>query len=320
MEDDFLKGFAAHAHTMNELETDRSKEEELRKKNTPAEAQKLAEIALQKLETDITESKCNTDDIKLLILFDSYRGEPKDRDLAMSEAILNAIESRFRKSAQPQLRLVGHTTAGELENEDLLQKSISGVGFNGISMMALATNFPIGVARTWGLRNPTEASEQGAQMARDAWIDFSQQTSNKQQLQMKKTLLVLTQGLTVDNPGYEHFLAEGVANFMGTTREARIANVIGGSSGDGLIARTCRQFYGRMKEHPHLKALEGEAVCALIPNPTEVSMGLAVDGTTRIGRQHNFYFDSEKEPHYKYVKRIGKDDACTKYAEAIYEN
>jgi hypothetical protein len=157
-------------------------------------------------------------------------------------------------------------------------------------------------------------------MTRDAWVDFTQQATNKEHLHMGKTLLVLTQGSKVDTPGYEHFLAEGIANFMGSTREARIMNVIGGSSGDGLNAILLHQFYGRLKEQPQFKVLDGEAVCALIPNSSEVSLGLAVDGITRIGRQHIFHFDPEKEPHFKYVKRIGNDDPCTKYAKAIHEN
>jgi hypothetical protein len=157
-------------------------------------------------------------------------------------------------------------------------------------------------------------------MARDAWIDFTRQTTSKEHLHMGKTLLVLTQGSKVDTPGYEHFLAEGIAHFMGSTREARIMNVIGGSSGDGMNAKLFHQFYGRLKEHPQLKLLDGEAICALIPNLSEVSMGLAVDGITRIGRQHTFHFDPEKEPYFKYVKCIGNEDPCTKYAEVTYEN
>jgi hypothetical protein len=137
---------------------------------------------------------------------------------------------------------------------------------------------------------------------------------------MRKTLLVLTQGSKVDTPGYEHFLAEGIAHFMGDTREARIMNVIGGSSGDGVNAKLFHQFYGRLKEHSQLKVLDGEAVCALIPNLCETSIGLDIGAGTPVGRQHTFHFDTEKEPHYKYVKRIGNEDPCTKYAKAIYEN
>ncbi len=250
----------------------------------------------------------------------SYRGEPAEKDKLICESISRVIENRFKKHAANQPRLIGHTTAGELENEDLMLKEISGVGYNGLSLLALVTNLPIGVGRAWGLRTPEEAEEQGREMARDAWIDFSQQTTSKEHLRMRKTLLVLTQGSKVDTPGYEHFLAEGIAHFMGRTREARIINVIGGSSGDGVTAKLCRQFYGRLKEHPKLKILDGSAVCALIPNLCETSIGLDVNAITKIGRQHTFHFDREKEPHYKYIKRIGDKVPFTKYAEVVYEN
>ena len=320
MKDDFFAGFAAHAHTMNELETDQQRELELRRSNNPEEAQKLIAIVLDKLERDILDGGYGLDDVKLLILYLTYRGEPAERDSLISGSILRAIENRFKKHAAPQLRLIGHTTGGELENEDLILKEISGIGYNGLSLAALVTNLPIGVGRTWGLRTAEETEEQGKEMARDAWVDFSQQTTSKDHLHMKKTLLVLTQGSKVDTPGYEHFLAEGIANFMSNTREARIRNVIGGSSGDGLIAKLCHQFYGRLKEHPQLKTLDGEAICALIPNLNDISIGLDVDAITRIGRQHIFHFDREKEPHFKYIKRIGKEDPCTKYVNMIYEN
>jgi KaiC/GvpD/RAD55 family RecA-like ATPase len=319
--DDFFLGFAAHAHTKNELEIDPVKDEELRRKNSPEEAQRLTEMVLDKLETDISKAGYSIDDARLLILYLSYRGEPEEKDTAICESILRTIEKRFKThSTRNQLRLIGHTTGGELENEDLILKEISGIGNNGLSLLALVTNLPIGVGRTWGLRTVEEAGEQGREMAHDAWVDFSQQATGKEQLQARKTLLVLTQGSKVDTPGYEHFLAEGVANFMGSTREARIMNVIGGSSGDGMNAQLFHQFYGRLKEQPQLKVLDGEAVCALIPNLCETSTGLDVNAITKIGRQHTFHFNSEKEPHYKYVKRIGNEDPCTKYAEAIYEN
>jgi hypothetical protein len=207
-----------------------------------------------------------------------------------------------------------------LENEDLVLNEISGVGFNGLSLLALVTNLPIGVGRTWGLRTPQEAGEQGREMAHDAWVDLGQQTTSKEHLHMKKTLLVLTQGSNVNTPGYEHFLAEGIAHFMGSAREARIMNVIGGSSGDGLTAKLCRQFYGRLKEHSQFKVLDGESVCGLIPNLSEVSTGVA-PGTEDVtfGRQHTFHFDTEKEPHYKYVRRIDDEDPCTMYANMVYE-
>jgi len=320
MTNDFFLGSAAHAHTMNELETDQQKELELRKRNSPEEAQKLIGMILDKLEKDALSSGYGLEDVKLLILYLSYRGEPKEKDTLICSSILRAIENRFKKHAVNQLRLIGHTTGGELENEDLVLKEISGVGYNGLSLLALVTNLPIGVGRTWGLRTPQEAGEQGREMARDAWVDFNQQTTSKEHLHMRKTLLVLTQGSKVDTPGYEHFLAEGIADFMGSTREARIMNVIGGSSGDGVNAQLFHQFYGRLKEHPQLKVLDGEAVCALIPNLCETSIGLDVNAITKVGRQHTFHFDSEKEPHFKYVKRIGNEDSCTKYAKAIYEN
>jgi len=320
MTDDYFLGFAAHAHTMNELETDPQRELELRRRNSPEEAQKLTAMTLDELERSLSSSGYGLDDVKLLILYLSYRGEPLEKDKLICGSILRTIENRFRKTPANQLRFIGHTTAGELENEDLLLKEVSGVGYNGLSLLALVTNLPIGVGRTWGLRTAGEAGEQGKEMAHDAWVDFNQQTTSKEHLHMRKTLLVLTQGSNVDTPGYEHFLAEGIAHFMGSAREARVMNVIGGSSGDGLNAKLLHQFYGRSKENPQLKILDGEAVCALIPNLSEVSMGLAIDGITRIGRQQMFHFDPDKEPHFKYVKRIGNDDPVTKYAEVVYEN
>ena len=320
MDDHFFMGFAAHAHTMNELETDQQRELELRRRNSPKEAQKLVGKILDKIEGDLLKSGCSLEDVKLLILYLSYRGEPAEQDALICGSILRTIEDRFKKHGANQLRLIGHTTGGELENEDLELKEISGIGYNGLSLLALATNLPIGVGRTWGLRTAEEAGEQGREMARDAWVDFSQQATSKEHLHMGKTLLVLTQGSKVDTPGYEHFLAEGIANFMGSTREARIMNVIGGSSGDGVNAKLFHQFYGRLKEHPQSKALDGEAVCALIPNLCETSVGLDVNAITKIGRQYIFHFNSKKEPHFKYVKRIGNKDPCTKYAEVASEN
>jgi hypothetical protein len=318
---DFFSGFASHAHTMNEIGLDQVKEEELRRANSPEEAHRLTGMVMDKLENDISKSGHGLDDVKLLVMYLSYRGESKEKDSIISESVLGSIRERFdKRSASSELRLIGHTTAGELENEDLVLKEISGVGHNGLSVLALVTNLPIGVGRTWGLRTPKEAGEQGKEMARDAWVDFSQQTTSKEQLQVRKTLLVLTQGGRVQLPGYEHFLAEGVANFMGSNREARIMNVIGGSSGDGLNATLFHQFYGKLKEQPRFKILDGEAVCALIPNLCEVSLGLAVDGLTRVGRQQTFHFNAGKEPYFKYVSRIGKEDSCIKYADMIYEN
>jgi hypothetical protein len=321
MGDDFFVGFAGHAHTRNELEADPTKDMQLRKENSVEEAQRLTERALDKIENDISQTGYHLADVKLLILYSSYRGDTEDKDKLICEGILGAIERRFRrKNAVAQLRLVGHTTGGELENEDLVLEEISGIGSNGLSLLALATNLPIGVGRTWGLRTPKEAGDQGREMARDAWVDFSQQAASKELLRMGKTMLVLTQGSKVDTPGYEHFLAEGITNFMGSTREARIMNVIGGSSGDGVTAQHFHQFYGRLKEHSQPLILDGEAVCALIPNLCETSIGLSVNAIVRIGKEHTFHFDSEKEPHFKYVKRIGRDEPVVKFVEVVSEN
>jgi hypothetical protein len=320
MFNDFILGFAGHAHTMNELELDPQKELELRTRNSPEEAQKLTGIILDKLEQDISAGGYSLQDARALILYSSYRGEPAEKDTLICESILRAIENRFKKHDASQLRLIGHTTTGELENEDLVLKEISGVGYNGLSLLALVTNLPIGVGRTWGLHTAQEAGEQGREMAHDAWVDLNQQTTSREHLHAKKILLVLTRGSNVNTAGYEHFLAEGIANFMGSTREARIMNVIGGSSGDGMTARFCRQFYGRLKEHQQFKVLDGESVCGLIPSLAEVSAGVA-PGTEGLlyGKQHTFHFNAEKEPYFKYVRRIDNDDACAAFANMIYE-
>ena len=320
MVSDFFLGFAGHAHTMNELELDPQRELELRRRNNPEEAHGLTKMVLDKLERDIIGCGYALRDVKLLVLYLSYRGEPAEKDTMICESILRTIEDRFRKHSEGQTRLIGHTTAGELENEDLALREISGVGYNGLSLMALVTNLPIGVGRTWGLRTPKEAGEQGKEMARDAWVDLSQQAASKDQLRMGKTMLVLTQGSKVDTPGYEHFLAEGIAYFMGGTREARIMNVIGGSSGDGGLAKLCRQFYGTLKDHSVLRTLDGEAVCALIPNLCETSIGLDTSAITKVGKEHIFHFNPEKEPHFKYVKRIGKEVPWVKFTEVVSEN
>jgi hypothetical protein len=117
MVDDFFLGFAGHAHTMNELEIDPQRELELREsRNSPEEAQKLAGMLLDKLEKDLSDGGYGLEDVKLLILYLSYRGEPVGKDTAICERILRAIENRFKKHAANQLRLIGHTTGGELEN------------------------------------------------------------------------------------------------------------------------------------------------------------------------------------------------------------
>jgi len=326
MVSDFFLGFAGHAHTKNDLYVDPNSETELRKSNSPEEAQRLTEIVLDKLEKDISNAGYDLKDVKLLILYLSYRGETEEKDRLICERILGVIEGRFKGHTLPnQLRLIGHTTAGELENEDLVLKEVSGIGYNGLSILALVSNVPIGVGRTWGLGTEREAVavEQGREMAHDAWIDFSQRTDIKEHVQKSKTLFVLTQGpksfldLGIGN---EHFLAEGIANFMGSTREARIMNVIGGCSGDGFLARLIHQFYGRFGEKSELKVLDKEAVCALIPNLSEPSIAVDAAPVKKIGRSHIFHFDPEAKPQFKYIKRIDNKDPREVYARIIHEN
>jgi len=321
MFNDFFVGFAAHAHTRNELETDEKNEKEVRRKNSSQEAQRLTELILNKIEKDMKETGCSLEDAKLLLLYSSYRGDPEEKDRSICESILRTVEDKFKGHIAPHgLRLIGHTTGGELENEDLVLKEVSGIGYNGLSIMALASSLPIGVGRTWGLRTEKDAVEQGREMVRDAWVDFCQQTDSKEYLQKSKTLHVLAQGMTVEGPGYEHFLSEGIANFMDATREARIMNIIGGNTGDGLLATLFHQFYGNMGEQTHYKILDKEAVCALIPNLLEPSIGLNVDACKKIGRPRMFHFDREKEPQFTYVKRIGNEDPCEAFAKGMHEN
>jgi KaiC/GvpD/RAD55 family RecA-like ATPase len=192
--------------------------------------------------------------------------------------------------------------------------------------MALVTNLPIGIGRTWGFETKEEAIDQGREMAHDAWVDFSQSTDIKEHIQKSKTLFVLTQGPVVGSPqdlgkkGFEHFLAEGITNFMGSSRETRISNVIGGSSGDGLAARLFHQFYGKLGEQSGFKILEKEAVCALIPHVHEPSIGSDVAPTRKVGRSYTFHFDRKAEPKFMYLKRIGNRDPRELLAQIIYEN
>jgi hypothetical protein len=146
---------------MNELELDPRKELELRTRNSPEEAQKLTGIILDKLERDIDASGHSLQDARALVLYSSYRGETVDKDTLICESILRAIENRFKKHGASQLKLIGHTMVGELENADLVLKEISGVGYNGLSFLALITNLPIGVGRTWGLRTPKKQENKG---------------------------------------------------------------------------------------------------------------------------------------------------------------
>jgi hypothetical protein len=321
MVNDCFLGFAAHAHTRNELEMDPERERELRIKNSPQEAQRLAELVLNKIEKDMSAADCDPENLRLLILYSSYRGEPEEKDRLICESTLRTVEDRFKKrETQNGIRLIGNTTGGELENEDLVLREVSGIGYNGLSLMALVSNLPVGIGRTWGLRTEKEAAEHGRDMAHDAWVDFCQQTDSKEHLQKSKTLHVLAQGMTVEGPGYEQFLSEGIANFMGSTHEAKIMNVIGGNTADGFLATFFHQFYGNIRKQTQLKVLDKEAVCALIPNFFEPSVGLDICAIRKVGRPLMFHFDKEKEPHFRYVKRIGKKDPCEAFAKAMYEN
>jgi KaiC/GvpD/RAD55 family RecA-like ATPase len=58
----------------------------------------------------------------------------------------------------------------------------------------------------------------------------------------------------------------------------------------------------------------------LIPNLCETSIGLDANAITKIGKEHVFHFDSEKEPHFKYVKSIGREEPSVKVAKVISEN
>jgi len=143
MVNDFFLGFAGHAHTRNNIGTipDPNADMGLRKKNSPEEAHRLTEAVLDKLERDVSNAGYDVKDVKLLLLYLSYRGEPGEKDRVICENILKTIAKRFKgHTAGNQLRLIGHTTAGEIENEDLELKEVSGIGYNGLSLLALVTN------------------------------------------------------------------------------------------------------------------------------------------------------------------------------------
>ena len=321
MADNFFLGFVGHAHTRNDLEADPNKAIQLRKENSVEEAQRLTEAVLDKIERDISDAGYDKKDVKLLVLYLSYRGETEENDRLISESILKALEKRFKgKTAAEQLRLIGHTTAGEIENEDLELKEVSGIGYNGLSLFALVTNLPIGVGRTWGIRTDKEAAEQGKAMVHDAWVDINQSAESREHLQKSKTLLVLTKGARIGKFGYEYFLTDGIADFISSTREARIVNVLGGCSGDGIIGKTMHQFYGKLGKQSELKILDNDAVCALIPLEDEPSFGLDLSPVRKIGESYIFHFDPDAEPKYKYLKRIGDKDPREVHARTIYEN
>ena len=93
---DFFLGFAGHAHTKNEMILDPNSEIELRKTNSPEEAQRLTKKVLDKLEKDISNTGYDLKNVKLLILYLSYRGENEEKDRLICERILSAIEDRFK--------------------------------------------------------------------------------------------------------------------------------------------------------------------------------------------------------------------------------
>jgi len=317
---DFFLGFACHAHTMNEMIPDPNSELELRKKNSPEEAQIITEKVLDKLEKDISKAGYSLKNVKLLILYLSYRGENEEKDRLICERILKVIGNRFKgKMDSNQVRLIGHTTAGEIENEDIILNKITGIGYNGLSLLALITNLPIGIGQTWGISSETGAIEQGREMVHNAWVDYNQETENKDHIQKSKNLCVLAKFGVLED-WQNHFLAEGIASFMGNTREARITNVMGGIGGDGTYARMVRQFYGKIGTKSELKILQGESVCALIPNLSEPSIGVDTAPMQRIGKSHLFQFDPEIKPQFVNIKRIDNKDPREVYGKTIFDN
>ena len=317
---DYFLGFACHAHTKNEIFLDPNSDLELRTSNSPEEAQIIIEKVLDKLEKDISNSGYFLKNVRLLILYLSYRGENEEKDRLICERILKIIGDRFKGKDKDsyQVRLIGHTTSGEIENEDILLNEITGIGYNGLSLLALVSNLPIGIGRTWGINSETGAVEQGKEMVHNAWIDFNQETQSKDHIQKSKTLCVLEKFGVLEN-WQNHFLAEGIASFMGNTREARITNVMGGIGADGTYVRMVRQFYGKIGTKSELKILQGESVCALIPNLSEPSIGVDTNPMQRIGTSHSFKFDPEIKPHFMYVKRIDNKDPREVYGKTIFD-
>jgi hypothetical protein len=111
---DYFLSYAVHAHTKNELGFDPIKEEELRKANSMEEARRFTEMVTNKLEKDISRSGYGLNDVRLLILYLSYRGEPKEKDVAICESVLDSIREKFEKgSVSNQLRLVGRFQASD---------------------------------------------------------------------------------------------------------------------------------------------------------------------------------------------------------------
>jgi hypothetical protein len=320
MSEDFFLGFPSSAHTKNDLVPDPNLALQLRKENSTQEAQRLTSVVLDKIEDDITSAGYELKDVKLLILYVSYRGDTLEKDKLISESILKTIAERFKgKTAGQQIRLIGHTTAGEIENQDLVLKEVSGIGYNGLSLLALVTNLPIGVGRTWGMRTAKETAEQGKIMAREAWIDINQ-CESKELVQKSKLLFVLAKGANIGKMGYEYFLTDGIAEFISTTREARIANVLGGCSGDGVVGLNMHQYFCKFGEQSEIKIFDNEAVCALIPLVNEPSFGLDLTPVRQVGESCVFHFDPDAEPKYKYLKKIGDKNPKEVFAKMIWEN
>ncbi|MDD1776106.1 MAG: hypothetical protein LUP94_01990 [Candidatus Methanomethylicus sp.] len=322
MAENFFLGFVAHAHTRNDLIADPNLSLKQRGVNNIEESQRLTELSLGKIEKDLFEAGFDLKDVKLILLYLSYRGDTEEKDRHICEKVLETIDKRFngKVGEAGSIRLIGHTTAGEIENDDLELKEVTGIGYNGLSILALATNLPIGIGRTRGLRTGREAVEQGREMAHSAWVDMNQCAESKEQLQRSKTLFVLTKGARIGKFGYEYFLADGIADFISSAREARITNVLGGCSGDGIIGRNMRQFYGKIGGHSEIRILDEDAVCAMIPLLDELSLGLDLSPVRKIGETHIFHFDPDVEPKYKFLKRIDDEDPRIVHARAIFEN
>lgn len=335
MSKDFFLAFAGHAHTQNGLAVTGDNEKDLRKHNKNKEAHELAVEALNKLEEDISNAGFSLTDVKLLVLYLSYRGDTEKRDEDICRTILKTIEERFEKAgAREQIRLIGHTTSGEIENEDIelakRQRRISGIGYNGLSLLALVTDLPIGVAHSGILKDQDESKKNGEKMIRDALFDLESDSTSKEHLDRSKILFVLSQGgkssienLKKPKVGFEHFLAEGIVGFMRTSPTARVNRVFGGSSGDGWIGRVFRQFYKEAGRRAEFQMLDDEAVCALIPILSEVSIGCDASPVKNIEvdeKLHKFQFATDENPDFMYISKIDNESPPNKLAHLIYVN
>lgn len=335
MPKDFFSAFVGHAHIQNRLEVTQSNEENLRKRNKNKEAQELTLAVLDKLEKDISKAGFSLTDVKLLVLYLSYRGDTEKKDEDICRIILKTIEERFEKvGAREQIRLIGHTTSGEIENEDIelakRRKEISGIGYNGLSLLALVTDLPIGVAHSGILKDQDGSKKNGEKMIRDALFELKNESTREEHLERSKVLFVLSQGgkgsiqdLKKPKVGFEHFLAEGIAGFMSANPTARINRVFGGSSGDGWIGRVFHQFYKEPGKRAEFQVLEDEAVCALIPILSEVSVGCDASPVKNIEvdeKLHKFQFASDEKPNFMYISRIDNERPPNRLAHLIYTN